>query len=196
MSALPKRYFTPEEYLELECKADYKSQYVAGEIYAMSGAQSPHVSIESNLIAALHNAFRGKSCRVFTSNMRVRAGRGEMYTYPDASALCGKPMFDHSSKPESLLNPQVVFEVLSASTEAFDRGDKFARYRRIESLEDYVLVSSEQRRVEHYVRQANGAWTMTEYNQAEHQVPLGSVGCELPLAEIYLQVELPNEREA
>lgn len=194
MSALPKRYFTPEEYLELECKADYKSQYVAGEIYAMSGAQSPHVLIQCNLIGELRNLFRGKGCNVFSSDMRVRAERREMYTYPDASALCGKPEFDFSSKPESLLNPQVIFEVLSPNTEAFDRGDKFARYRRLESLSDYVLVSSEQVRVEHYVRQQGGVWALTEYDQPEHRVPLRSVDCELPLAEIYYQVEFPAER--
>ncbi len=185
MSALPKRYFTPEEYLALEVKADYKSQYVVGEIYAMSGAQSSHVLIQCNLIGELRNLFRGKSCNVFSSDMRVRTPRGDLYTYPDVSALCGKPEFDHSSKPESLLNPQVIFEVLSPSTEAFDRGDKFARYRRIESLTDYVLVSSEQMRVEHYVRQEGGVWAFTEYDQSEHRVPLRSVDCELPLAEIY-----------
>ena len=196
MSALPKRYFTPEEYLELECKADYKSQYVAGEIYAMSGAQSPHVLIQCNLIGELRNLFRGKTCNVFSSDMRVRASRSEMYTYPDASALCDKPKFDHSSKPESLLNPQVIFEVLSPSTEAFDRGDKFARYRQIESLTDYVLVSSEQMRVEHYVRLEGGPWLLTEYNQPEHRVPLCSVNCELLLTEIYLQVEFSGDGRA
>ena len=196
MSGLPKRYFTPAEYLELECKADYKSQYVAGEIYAMSGAQSAHVLIQCNLIAALHNLFRGKGCNVFSSDMRVKAQRGELYTYPDASALCGKAEFDFSSKPESLLNPQVIFEVLSPSTEAFDRGEKFARYRRLESLADYVLVASEQMRVEHFVRQTGGDWLLTEYNQPEHRVPLRSVDCELPLSEIYYQVAFPDERSA
>ena len=193
MTALPKRFFTPQEYLELEVKADYKSQYVAGEIFAMSGAQSPHVYIGVNLIAQLHNRLRGKACRVFSSDMRVKVERSDMYTYPDASVLCGKPEFDFSSKPESLLNPQVIFEVLSPGTELFDRGDKFARYRKIESLTDYVLVGSELMRVEHFVRQEGGAWIMTEYDRPEHRVPLRSLDCELPLEEIYYQVTLPSD---
>jgi Uma2 family endonuclease len=188
MTALPKRHFTATEYLELEVKADYKSQFVAGEIFAMSGAGSPHVIIESNLIGELRNRFRGRSCHVFPSNMRVRVERGDLYTYPDTSVVCGKPEFDSSSRPETLLNPQVIFEVLSPSTELFDRGDKFARYRKLESLTDYVLVASELMRVEHYARQEGGAWTLTEYDRPEHRVPLRSVDCELPLEEIYYQV--------
>jgi Uma2 family endonuclease len=188
MTALPKRYFTPEEYLELEVKADYKSQYVAGEIFAMYGAQPPHVFIESNLIGELRNRLRGRGCNVFTSNMRVKAESADLYTYPDVSVLCGKPEFDYLAKPESLLNPQVIFEVLSPSTELFDRGDKFARYRKIPSLTDYVLVASELMRVEHYVRQEGDAWMLTEYSRPEQTVRLRSVDCELPLEEIYYQV--------
>ena len=188
MTALAKRYFTPAEYLELEVKADYKSQYVAGEIYAMSGSQAPHVLIESNLIGELRNRLRGKSCEVFTSNMRVRVKRGDLYTYPDVSVVCDRPEFDFASKPESLLNPQVVFEVLSPSTESFDRGDKFARYRKLDSLTDYVLVSSELMRVEHYIRQEGGAWILMEYDRPDEGVPLRSIDCELPLAEIYYHV--------
>ncbi len=124
--------------------------------------------------------------------MRVRAQRGELYTYPDASALCGKPQYDHSSKPESLLNPHKIFEVLSPSTEAFDRGDKFTRHRRIDSLTDYVLVSSERMRVEHCVRQDNGAWTLREYDQPADRVPLRSVNCELSLEDVYDKAFFPE----
>ena len=196
MSALPKRYFTPEEYLELELKAEYKSQYVAGEIFAMAGAQPPHVVIESNLIANLHASFRGRSCNVYTSNIRVRVRPGDLWTYPDVTALCGEPQFETASNPQSLVNPQVIFEVLSPSTEAFDRGDKFTRYRRLSTLTDYVLVASERMQVEHFVRQPNGAWTMTEYSQPEHIVPLSSLKCELPLAEIYERVIFPDSAAA
>ena len=191
MSALPKRYFTPEEYLELELKADYKSQYVGGEIFAMAGAQPPHVVIESNLIAALHSRFRGRVCNVYTSNIRVRVEPGDLWTYPDVSALCGEPRFETASHPQSLLNPQVIFEVLSPSTEAFDRGDKFTRYRKLASLTDYVLVSSERMQLEHFVRQSGGAWEMNAYDQPEHVLSLGSLGCELTLGEIYERVTFP-----
>lgn len=192
MSALPKRYFTQEEYIELENKAEYRSQYVAGEIYAMAGAQPEHIVVNGNLVGLLYNAFRGRPCQAYFADLRVRVKTGDLWTYPDVAALCGPPQWDTSSSPHSLLNPQVIFEVLSPTTEGFDRGDKFARYRRLESLTDYVLVAQDQMRVEHFVRQANGSWTMTEYTTPESVVPLPVVGCELPLAEIYDKVTFPE----
>ncbi len=194
MSALPKRHFTPEEYLLLEVKAPYKSQYVAGEIYAMAGADRWHVNIADNIGFALRTTSRTTGpCSTFSSDMRVQAAEGELYAYPDLSALCGEPRFNDSIRPGSLLNPQVIFEVLSPSTEAFDRGDKFARYRKLPSLTDYVLVASESMRVEHFVRQENGvAWTMTEYRQPADGVPLRPLDCTVPLAEIYRRVAFPE----
>jgi Uma2 family endonuclease len=192
MSVLPKRFFTPEEYLELEVKADYKSQYVGGEIFAMPGVQPPHDRITCNVIAALHSRFRGRSCDVFSSDIRVRAAAGDLYTYPDVTALCGKAEFEGSAgNPPSLLNPQVIFEVLSPSTEGFDRGDKFHRYRRLPSLTDYVLVSSERMAVEHFVRGSGDAWTFKAYDRPDEQLVLANIGCELPLAEIYDKVAFP-----
>ena len=193
MSALPKRYFTPEEYLTLEVKADYKSQYVAGEIYAMSGAQPDHVRIETNILRELSARLLDKPCDVFSSNMRVQSDRAELWTYPDVSALCGPPKFNTAHNPPSLRNPQVIFEVLSPSTEAFDRGDKFSRYRKLESLTDYVLVASELMRVEHFVRQDDNSWSMTEYSQPGDKVPLRPLDCELSLADLYRRVEFPSD---
>lgn len=192
MSALPKRYFTQEEYLELELKADYRSQYVAGEIYAMAGAQPWHVKITNNLSGMLYNRFRGKPGEFYSSDMRVRVKAGELWTYPDLAALCGTPVYETRQNPHSLLNPQVIFEVLSPSTEAFDRGDKFARYRLLESLTDYVLVSSELMRIEHFVRQGDGSWKFNEYHQPGDRLPLTSLDCDLPLAEIYEWVSFPE----
>jgi Uma2 family endonuclease len=192
MSALPKRFFTPEEYLELECKAEYKSQYFAGEIFAMAGVHPAHDKITINIIGALHSRFRGRSCDVFTADMRVRAA-DDMYTYPDVTALCGEPMFaTQGNKPPSLLNPRVIFEVLSPSTEAFDRGIKFARYRRLETLTDYVLVSADRRRVEHHRLQDSGVLAYDDYIDANEVLRLASVGCELPLTEIYERVTFPG----
>ena len=191
MSALPKRFFTPEEYLALEAEADCKSQYVAGEIFAMAGAQPTHDTITGNLFAGLHSRFRGRSCHVFTSDMRVRAA-DDMYTYPDVTALCGEPTFATTGKqPPSLLNPRVIFEVLSPGTEAFDRGIKFARYRRLETLTDYVLVSTHQMRVEHHRLRDDGVWDYEDLGDPDELLRLTSVGCELPLAEIYERVKLP-----
>jgi Uma2 family endonuclease len=191
MSALTERRFTPEEYLSLERSAAYKSQYVAGEIFAMAGAQPWHVKLVGNIVTGLNLRFRGKPCDVFFSDLRVRVKKGELWTYPDVVALCGKSDFDLEADPQSLLNPQVIFEVLSPSTEAFDRGDKFARYRQIESFKEYVLVSSDRMRVEHFVRGQRGEWTFQEYNLPTDRLPLTNLECELPLAEIYDKVALP-----
>ncbi len=196
MSALPKRLFTPKEYLTLEVAAEYKSQYVAGEIYAMAGAEPWHIQIMDNLTKALGRRLDDRPCQTFSSDMRVQAAEGELYTYPDLSALCGEPRFNHAIRPGSLLNPQVIFEILSPATEAFDRGDKFARYRKLPSLADYVLVASEGLRVEHFVRQSNGSWTMTEYSQPADELPLAPLDCTLPLAEIYRRVTFPRDRSA
>lgn len=189
MSALPKRFFTPEEYLGLEGEAEYKSQYVAGEIFAMAGAKPAHDRITANIIAGMHRRFRGGPCDVFTSDIRIGVRAGEMYTYPDVSALCGEPTFEGvGSAPPSLLNPQVIFEVLSPSTEAFDRGEKFRRYRRLETLTDYVLVSVASMRVEHHHLLDSGVWAYEDYNHPDCILKLASVGCELPLGEIFERV--------
>ncbi len=192
MGVLPKCYFTPDEYLELEVKAEYKSQYVAGEIYAAAGTHPVHNDIAVSLVALLHTQFRGRPCKTYFADVRLRAQAGDLCSYPDVMTLCGEPKFDTRFNPPSLHNPQVIFEVLSPSTEAFDRGDKFARYRLLESLTDYVLVSSEQMRVEHFVRQPDGSWTFREYHDPGHALPLTSVDCTLPLGEIYERVTFPE----
>ena len=143
-------------------------------------------------MAGLHARFRGRNCRLYYADMRLRVKASDLYTYPDVMALCGEAKFEKSLNPYSLLNPQVVVEVLSPSTEAFDRGDKFARYRRLESLLDYVLVSSQDMHVEHYGRQDDGSWKLKEYRLPNEVLPLSSVQCELPLAEIYERVEFPG----
>ena len=155
-------------------------------------AQPWHLKIVANLGGMLYVRFRGRECEQYSSDVRVRVKASELYTYPDLAASCGAPEFETASNPHSLLNPQVIFEVLSPSTEAFDRGDKFFRYQQLESLIDYVLLSSEQMRVEHFVRQADGSWQYKEYHRPEDRLPLASVGCELPLAEVYERVVFPD----
>ena len=192
MSVLPKRFFTPDEYLDLEVKAPYKSQYVGGEIFAMAGTHPVHNEILGNIVAGLHGRFRGRPCRVYFQDIRLQDKPGELYTYPDAMALCGEPRFDSTHKPYGLLNPQVIIEVLSPLTAEFDRGDKFMRYRKLESLTDYVLVASEQMGVEHFVRQADGAWSFRAYERLDEELVLASVDCKVPLAEIYDKVVFPE----
>ena len=122
----------------------------------------------------------------------MRAKAGDLWTYPDLSVVCGEPRYDTSANPHSLLNPQAIFEVLSPSTEGFDRGDKFLRYQRLESLTDYVLVASEQGQVEHFARQLDGSWLYRRHDAPGNVLRLASVGAELPLAEIYERVTFPE----
>lgn len=192
MSALPKRFFTQEEYALLEEHAPYKSQYVAGEIFAMAGVQPWHDDIVVNLYKLFLKRFEGRPCRLHTADVKIRAKAGDLWTYPDLSVVCGERKYDTSANPHSLLNPQAIFEVLSPSTEAFDRGDKFTRYQSIESLTDYVLVASEQMRVQHYARQATGGWLYREFHAPEDLVKLATMKVELPLTEIYEGVTFPE----
>ena len=202
MTALPKRYFTPEEYLMLEERSPYKSQYIHGEIFAMGedttskpsamgGAHPEHVKLASNIGGLLHSRFRGRNCQMFVSDVRVAVKPGDNYTYPDVVALCGEPKYETARNPPSLLNPQIICEVLSPSTEAYDRGDKFLQYQRLDSLTDYLLVAVDQMRIDHYVRQGDNEWKLTIHTLPDQSLSLASVGCELSLAEIYERVTFP-----
>ncbi len=206
MSALPKRYFTAEEYLLLEERSPYKSQWVAGEIFPMGecttghpsvvgGARPERVTVTGNINGMLYVRFRGRFCQSFSSDMRVATDDGEMYTYPDVSALCGEPRFNPKHNPQSLLNPQVIFEVLSPSTEMFDRGEKFVRYQQVPSLMDYVLLSAGRMFVEHHTREPDGNWRSTFYTRPEQRLTLTSIDCELPLTEIYERVTFPSSSQ-
>ncbi|MGE0825899.1 MAG: Uma2 family endonuclease [Candidatus Binatia bacterium] len=184
---LPQQKYTPEEYLALERQADHKSEYYAGEIFAMSGASETHNLIAGNIFASLHAQFRGRPCRVYMSDMRVKVSPTGLYTYPDVVAVCGERQFDDVQN-DTLLNPTVIIEVLSPSTEAYDRGNKAVQYRQLPSLAEHVLVSQERRHVEHYVRQPDGQWLFSEASEADAQIELPSLNASLVLAEIYENV--------
>jgi len=188
MSLQPQQRYTPEEYLALERKAEYKSEYLAGEIFAMSGASRQHNLIAGNVFASLHAQFRNRPCEVYMGDMRVKVSPTGLYTYPDVVALCGEPQFDDEQK-DTLLNPTVIIEVLSPSTEAYDRGSKFGHYRKLTSLVEYLLISQDEPHVEHYVRQADNQWLLSETSSVQDAVQLPSVNCSLVLAEIYEKVE-------
>ncbi|MDQ2807752.1 MAG: Uma2 family endonuclease [Chloroflexota bacterium] len=187
MSAQPQHYYTPEEYLALERAAAYKSEYLAGEIFAMAGASPRHSSIAANLIRLLGNAFQGQPCRVYGSDMRVRVEETELYTYPDVVAVCGPPKFGGVHQ-DTLLNPTVIFEILSPSTEGYDRGKKFANYRQIPTLTDYVLVAQDEVRIEHFTRQGHG-WFLTTVSALDRTLPITSIDSDLPLVAVYQNVE-------
>ena len=190
-SAATQSYLTPEEYLALERKATTKSEYINGQIYAMSGASREHNLITMNISNRLYIQFIERDCEVYASDMRVKVSPTGAYTYPDVVVVCDEPRFEDTSF-DSLLNPTVLVEVLSPSTEAYDRGEKFAYYRQLDSLQEYVLVSQNCVRVEHYLRQGE-QWLLTELSALDDQLYLASIECELSLREIYARVKFASD---
>lgn len=191
MASVPKLLVTPQEYLDRERKAEYKSEYLAGEVLAMAGASREHNLIATNILIEIGTQLRGRPCEVYGSDMRVRIGPADQYVYPDVTVVCGKPQFE-DQKLESLLNPLLIVEVLSETTERYDRGAKCVAYRKLESVQECLLVSQDTAHVERYVRQPDGQWLITEANGLEDSVHLASVPAVLKLSEIYRQVETGN----
>ena len=183
-------YFTPEEYIALERKADYKSEYFDGHIIAMSGASRAHNHITGDIFYGLYPQLIGHGCDIFSSDMRVRPSLGDAYFYPDVVVVCGEPEFEDDAF-DTLLNPIVIVEVLSPSTEAYDRGAKFTRYKQVASLQEYVLVAQDKVCVEHH-RRHGPQWVLNHYRALEDMLPLPAIGCELPLRDIYARVILDD----
>ena len=169
--------------------AEIRSEYLDGEMIAMSGGSMWHSALQVNLIAELLAALRGSDCRPYTSDFRVRVSR-RMYAYPDVSVVCGKPILGDELQ-DILLNPTVLFEILSPSTEKYDRGVKFQHYRTIESLRDYVLVAQDTCLVEHYTRGDGNTWTLRDHRTLEDELKIDSVGASLTLRRIYDRIEFP-----
>lgn len=178
--------FTPEEYIASERKAMVKSEYLKGQIIAMSGASLAHTRITLDIATELNIQLRGGDCEVITNDMHVKTGPKGAYFYPDVVAFCGDPQFEDNVF-DTLLNPILVIEVLSSSTEVYDRGEKFSHYQELASLREYILVSQDRVRVEQY-RLLKTQWVETEYQRYEDVLPLVSIGCELPLQDIYRRV--------
>ncbi len=192
MSSIAARtYLTPEEYIASERKATLKSEYLSGEIVAMSGASLAHNLITMNTANQLYNQLIENGCRVFTGDMRVGIGAGISYFYPDVSVVCDEPRFEDDVF-DTLINPQVIVEVLSTSTENYDRGEKFVRYRQLESLQEYILISQDRVQIDHYLRQGE-QWILSEFSALEHVLSLVSIGAELSLNQIYRFVELETD---
>ncbi|MHB2017585.1 MAG: Uma2 family endonuclease [Candidatus Xenobia bacterium] len=189
--SLAEQRLSPQEYLELERKASTRSEYYNGRMYAMAGGSEAHNLIVGNVVRELGNAFKGRPCKVYPSDMRAKAVVTGLYTYPDVSALCQPARFEDESR-DTLLNPALIVEVLSESTEAYDRGEKFEHYRRIESVTDYVLIAQDRVHVEHFVRQGSGQWLLTEWSELQAFLKLPNLECQLLLSDIYDRVELPQ----
>jgi Uma2 family endonuclease len=188
MSAEPaeKRIWTAQEYLAWERLQPTKHEFFQGEIFAMAGATREHNLIVLNIGAELRNALRKKPCEVYPSDMRSNITTTGLYTYPDAIVVCGKPEFVDDTH-DTLLNPKVVVEVLSESSESYDRGKKFEQYRSIASLAEYVLVAQDHVLVEHFSRQPDGSWLLREA-RAGGRIVLPSIDCTIEVDEIYLNV--------
>ena len=182
-------YITPEEYLRLERRAEHKSEYVDGVVYAMSGASPEHNLIVGNVITELNLQLRKTPCLVYASDMKVRVPSSRKFFYPDVSIVCDEAEFADDER-DVLLNPLVVIEVLSESTAAYDRGKKFQCYQEIESLQEYLLIAQDEPVVEQFVRQTNGSWVYTKVAGLDHSFARSSAGCRVALREIYAKTGL------
>ena len=187
MSYQRKSLLTPEEYLAIERKSETKGEFYAGEVFAMVGASRRHNLIAANIIRVLGNQLLERPCNVYPSDMRVKVSATGKYTYPDVVVACEEELFDDEEK-DTLLNPVLIVEVLSESTEAYDRGKKFEQYQYIESLTEYLLVTQEPYRVEQYVRQSNREWRYSEYHSANDVINISVLGCQLSLKDVYAKV--------
>lgn len=185
----PLRHLSPAEYLAFERQAETKHQYVAGEIFAMTGASARHNLIVANLVAELVLQLRDGPCRVFPSDLRVAVSAEGPFFYPDVVALCAEPRFLDGER-DTLLNPELVVEVLSPSTEAFDRGSKFAHYRAVPTLHEVLFVAQDARRAEQLSRRDEGHWLLTDHAGPESAIELAVLGCRLELARVYDKVDL------
>jgi Uma2 family endonuclease len=194
MSQQVKSYVSPEEYLRLERQAECKSEYLNGEIFAMTGASRKHNLITTNISRELSQQLKTRPREVYAADMRVKVRATGLYTYPDVAIVCGESQFE-DDYVDTLLNPTVLIEVLSQSTERFDRIAKSSYYRTIDSLAEHLLVAQDEIRLEQYVKQPNGQWSLYEYLTLNSAANLTSVDCSLKLSEVYAKITFdPNHR--
>jgi Uma2 family endonuclease len=191
MDNLARKYITEEDYLNLERESPVKNEFYKGEIFAMAGAKEAHYLIVTNLLREISAYFKGKPCKVYPSDMKVKNAKDRFFTYPDVTIVCGKALFLDSGQ-DVLLNPQVIIEVLSESTEKYDRGAKFTLYRNIPSVNEYILISSDYKKIESFVR--NGEeWTFSESKEGE-QFLIKTLDISLNLEDVYDKVEFAETK--
>ncbi len=192
MLSLKNQIYTLEEYLELDHNSEEKIEFWDGHIFTLAGASVSHNQIQVNAIIALGNKLRGKGCRVFPSDMRLKVPTYSPYRYADLSALCGNPIFEKLGKQEMLANPSLIIEILSDSTESFDRSFKFTYYKSIESFTEYILIAQDRPHVTQFIKQDENNWLNREFNSLQDKFHLASLDCELELSELYQDVEFPE----
>ncbi|MDQ2854978.1 MAG: Uma2 family endonuclease [Acidobacteriota bacterium] len=184
MASVPDYFLSPQEYLTLERKAEFKSEYIDGVVYVFAGGSERHNLIAANVIITLGAQLKSRACRVYPSDLRVRVPNSKRFFYPDVSVVCGEVEFADDEQ-DIILNPTVVVEVSSESTAAFDRGKKFLSYQQISALQEYLLVSQDEILVEGYARQGNDKWLYTKVTGLEGRLTLPSIECELALNDVY-----------
>jgi Uma2 family endonuclease len=190
--AQPKKYYTAEEYLALEEKAEYKSEYYKGEIFAMAGGMADHGRIVRNMTTKLTNAFGNKNCEAFSNEMRIRIDAAELFTYPDVVVFCGGLKY-YKDRHDTATNPLLIIEVLSKSTQSYDRNEKFRFYQSIPSLREYLMIDQHKIHLEQFSLGKDGKWALTEYKNTDDILRCTSVDFQIPLREIYDRVEFENE---
>ncbi len=192
MNPNPVKKMSPDEFLAFERAADEKHEYYDGIIVAMSGAKRAHNTISTNLNGLLWQHFKGKNCENYSNDMRVFVPKTRLFAYPDIVVICGEPQFQ-DNVPDTLTNPILLIEILSDSTEGYDRGLKFQNYRSIDSLKEYVLVSQDKASVEKYIKHGDGFWRLSEATGLDESITLESIDCSVTLADVYDKVNFDNE---
>jgi Uma2 family endonuclease len=192
IQAVEKRYYSPEEYLALEEVAEYKSEYYDGEIVPMTGGTTNHNQIAGNVYIALSLALKGQNYRVFIGDVRLWIPKKRSYTYPDVMVIAGKPEYFEQRK-DTVTNPQVIVEVLSKSTKAYDRGGKFQFYQTIPSFQEYILIDQSQRFIEQFSKQENKRWSYCVYDEEDLALVFNSFSVEVSLDDVYDKVDFDTE---
>jgi Uma2 family endonuclease len=187
MIAQPDRVWTVDEYLRFERASESKHEYTNGTVHAMAGASAAHNTITGNIFASLHGQLRSRPCTLFPSDMRLKIPQEHSYTYPDIAVVCGEIVYDDSEQ-DTLLNPTVLIEVLSPSTEMYDRGKKSQRYRMLPSLREYLLVAQDIPYIEHFVRYSDHQWLLSDVRSTQTALLLPSIDCTLLFSDIYAKV--------
>ncbi len=194
MSAQSKPRYTLEEYFELERKSEERYEYWNGEVFCMSGVSPEDAQLEVNFISRLNSRLTEKGCRVFPANIRIKVPSAPPYRYADVSALCGEAQFEEIGGIRAVTNPTLIIEILSSSTEAYDRGQKFTHYKSIPSFSEYLLVAQDHPYITHLVKQSDDSWIYDEYNDLTATVKLSSLNCELPMSEIYENISFAPDK--
>ena len=192
MDPNPVKKMSPEEFLVWERSEELRHEYRDGEVVAMSGARRAHNLISVNMASELRAALKDRDCETYASEMRVWIPKTRLYTYPDIVVVCGEPQFI-DDEFDTLLNPVVVVEILSDSTESYDRGRKFEQYRRIETLKEYILISQSRPYVERFVKHGDGFWQLAEFSGSDAVITIDTLDAAIPLAAIYEKVKFSDQ---